>query len=179
MIRLGFAPPPAALMVAPAMEQDFEAARLTVRLDAVADNYRTFRRLAGPAAVAAIVKADAYGLGAAAVAPALGRAGCDSFFVAPDFGPTTTQTWNFGVTEASAHSGDTFLYDFLFNTPLLYVFVAIGLVFIFIMVNGISTGISDSNPISSAFVNRLKRSRPFSSRWLAMNIATPSTLAPS
>jgi alanine racemase len=69
-------------MVAPAMEQDFEAARLTVRLDAVADNYRTFRRLAGPAAVAAIVKADAYGLGAAAVAPALGRAGCDSFFVA-------------------------------------------------------------------------------------------------
>jgi len=41
----------------------------------------------------------------------------DSFFVAPDFGPTTTQTWNFGVTEASAHSGDTFLYDFLFNTP--------------------------------------------------------------
>jgi hypothetical protein len=41
---------------------------------------------------------------------------------------------------------------FLFGTPLLYVFVAIGLVFIFIMVNGISTGISDSNPISSAFV---------------------------
>jgi uncharacterized oligopeptide transporter (OPT) family protein len=40
----------------------------------------------------------------------------------------------------------------LFNTPWLYVFVAIGLVFIFVMVNGISTGISDSNPISSAFV---------------------------
>ena len=41
----------------------------------------------------------------------------DSFFVVPDFGPATTQTWNFGVTEASAQSGDTFLYDFLFNTP--------------------------------------------------------------
>ena len=41
----------------------------------------------------------------------------DSFFVVPDFGPTTTQTWNFGVTETSAQSGDTFLYDFLFNTP--------------------------------------------------------------
>ena len=41
----------------------------------------------------------------------------DSFFVAPDFGPATTQTWNFGVMEATAHSGDTFLYDFLFNTP--------------------------------------------------------------
>ena len=62
--------------------EDFEAARLTVRLDAIAANYRTYRRLTGPAAVAAVVKADAYGLGADMVAPALVRAGCDSFFVA-------------------------------------------------------------------------------------------------
>lgn len=61
---------------------DFEAARLTVRLKAIAANYRTYRRLAGPTAVAAVVKADAYGLGAACVAPALADAGCDSFFVA-------------------------------------------------------------------------------------------------
>jgi alanine racemase len=61
---------------------DFEAARLTVRLDAVAANYRAYHRLAGPTAVAAVVKADAYGLGAARVAPALAEAGCDSFFVA-------------------------------------------------------------------------------------------------
>jgi alanine racemase len=61
---------------------DFEAARLTVRLQAIAANYRTYRRLAGPTAVAAVVKADAYGLGASRVAPALGEAGCDSFFVA-------------------------------------------------------------------------------------------------
>jgi alanine racemase len=61
---------------------DFEAARLTVRLKAVAANYRTYRRLAAPTAVAAVVKADAYGLGAAHVAPALADAGCDSFFVA-------------------------------------------------------------------------------------------------
>jgi alanine racemase len=61
---------------------DFEAARLTVRLNAVADNYRTYRRLAGPAGVAAVVKADAYGMGAAGIAPALAAAGCDSFFVA-------------------------------------------------------------------------------------------------
>jgi len=61
---------------------DFEAARLTVRLKAIAANYRTYRRLAGPTAVAAVVKADAYGLGAAGVAPALAQAGCDSFFVA-------------------------------------------------------------------------------------------------
>ena len=62
--------------------EDFEAARLTVRLSAITANYRTYRRLTGPAAVAAVVKADAYGLGAARVAPALVDAGCDSFFVA-------------------------------------------------------------------------------------------------
>jgi len=62
--------------------EDFEAARLTVRLSAITANYRTYRRLTGPAAVAAVVKADAYGLGAARVVPALVEAGCDSFFVA-------------------------------------------------------------------------------------------------
>ena len=65
-----------------AMGDDFEAARLTVRLDAIAANYRTYCRMTGPCAVAAVVKADAYGMGAAAVAPALVEAGCDSFFVA-------------------------------------------------------------------------------------------------
>ncbi len=60
----------------------FEAARLTVRLSAIAANYRTYRRMTGPTAVAAVVKADAYGLGADAVVPALAEAGCDSFFVA-------------------------------------------------------------------------------------------------
>jgi hypothetical protein len=38
------------------------------------------------------------------------------------------------------------------HTPALDVLIAIALVFVFVMVNGISTGISDSNPISSAFV---------------------------
>ncbi len=38
------------------------------------------------------------------------------------------------------------------HTPVMYVLIAIALVFVFVMVNGISTGISDSNPISSAFV---------------------------
>lgn len=60
----------------------FEAARLTVRLGAIAANWRTYRRLAGPCTVAAVVKADAYGLGADRVAPALAACGCDSFFVA-------------------------------------------------------------------------------------------------
>jgi alanine racemase len=61
---------------------DFEAARLTVCLPAIVANYRTYRRVAGPAAVAAVVKADGYGLGAARIAPALAAAGCDTFFVA-------------------------------------------------------------------------------------------------
>lgn len=61
---------------------DFEAARLTVRLGAVLSNFRVCQRLAGPAAVAAVVKADAYGLGARRVSEALSHAGCDSFFVA-------------------------------------------------------------------------------------------------
>src|ERR1019366_6169274 len=36
--------------------------------------------------------------------------------------------------------------------PISYLLVAVSLVFVFAMVNGISVGISDSNPISSAFV---------------------------
>ena len=61
---------------------DFEAARLAVRLPAIIANYTSFRRVAGPAVVGAVVKADAYGLGAATIAPALAAIGCDSFFVA-------------------------------------------------------------------------------------------------
>ena len=56
--------------------------RLTVDLHAVAANWRKMRDLAGPAACAAVVKADAYGLGAARVAPVLAAAGCTTFFVA-------------------------------------------------------------------------------------------------
>ena len=55
---------------------------LTVDLGAIVANWRTLAARARPAACAAVVKADAYGLGADAVAPALARAGCASFFVA-------------------------------------------------------------------------------------------------
>lgn len=61
---------------------NYEAARLTVRLGAVAANYRLCQRLAGPAAVAGVVKADGYGCGAAQITRALSSAGCDTFFVA-------------------------------------------------------------------------------------------------
>ena len=40
------------------------------------------RELGSPAECAAVVKADAYGLGMAEIAPALARAGCKTFFVA-------------------------------------------------------------------------------------------------
>src|SRR6185437_6019807 len=66
----------------PHMSGDFEAAWLTVRLGAIAANYRAFQAMAAPAAVAGVVKADAYGLGAPLVAPRLAAAGCDTFFVA-------------------------------------------------------------------------------------------------
>lgn len=55
---------------------------LTIDLGAVAANYRLLRERAAPAMCAAVVKADAYGLGAAHVAPTLYGAGCRLFFVA-------------------------------------------------------------------------------------------------
>ena len=58
------------------------AAMLTVDLGAIVANWRALAARAAPAECAAVVKADAYGLGAAEVAPALARAGCRTFFVA-------------------------------------------------------------------------------------------------
>lgn len=57
-------------------------ARLTVDLAAIAENWRRLGREAPHAECGAVVKADAYGCGLAAVAPALQRAGCRTFFVA-------------------------------------------------------------------------------------------------
>ncbi len=55
---------------------------LAIDLGAVVANWRALRDRAAPAECAAVVKADAYGLGVARVAPALAAAGCRSFFVA-------------------------------------------------------------------------------------------------
>lgn len=55
---------------------------LTIDLDAVAANWRALAARAAPAECAVVVKADAYGLGAAHVAPALAAAGARTFFVA-------------------------------------------------------------------------------------------------
>jgi alanine racemase len=58
------------------------SAELTINLAALVANYRLLRAKAGNGACAAAIKADAYGLGAAAAAPALFAAGCRHFFVA-------------------------------------------------------------------------------------------------
>lgn len=57
-------------------------ALLTIDLDAIAANWRLLADQVAPSACAAVVKADAYGLGAARVIPALVAAGCTCFFVA-------------------------------------------------------------------------------------------------
>ncbi len=55
---------------------------LTIDLGAIRENYRRLKAHLGGVSCAAVVKADAYGLGAAEVAPALLREGCETFFVA-------------------------------------------------------------------------------------------------
>jgi len=62
---------------------DRAGAVLTVDVGAIVRNWRALgERLRPGANCAAVVKADAYGLGVAAVAPALAAAGCRRFFVA-------------------------------------------------------------------------------------------------
>jgi len=56
--------------------------RLTIDLGALADNWRKLARRAAPGACAAVVKADAYGIGLDKAAPALWAAGARDFFVA-------------------------------------------------------------------------------------------------
>jgi alanine racemase len=57
-------------------------ARLTIDLEALAHNYRVLAREAAGAEVAPVVKADGYGLGAAAIAGLLMGEGARTFFVA-------------------------------------------------------------------------------------------------
>ena len=66
------------------MTRDFamtpETARLTVELEALKANYRALKAAAPGARMSAVVKANAYGLGAEVVAKALEQVGCDLFF---------------------------------------------------------------------------------------------------
>jgi len=64
------------------MSMETAGAILTVDLGAIRHNYRTICARMNGAEVAGVVKANAYGLGIEAVAPALAREGCRTFFVA-------------------------------------------------------------------------------------------------
>lgn len=61
---------------------DASGATLIVDLAAIRENYRALRRRLGGTACAAVLKADAYGLGADCIAPILAAEGCRHFFVA-------------------------------------------------------------------------------------------------
>jgi alanine racemase len=79
----GGPPPPDPLLLSEGEDcEDDERAILSIDLAAAAENWRLLRREAGPAEAAASVKADAYGLGMARVAPVLAAVGARSFFVA-------------------------------------------------------------------------------------------------
>lgn len=62
--------------------RDLAGGLLSIDLSALAANYLDLARLVSPSKTAAVVKADAYGLGARQVAPVFERAGCEDFFVA-------------------------------------------------------------------------------------------------
>ncbi len=77
-------------LIAPANEwRDVTAEQagttVTVDLDAIAANWRTLQDRSGAAECAAVVKADAYGLGLDSAVTALRRVGCKTFFVAHVF----------------------------------------------------------------------------------------------
>jgi alanine racemase len=60
----------------------FTSPTLTISLPAIVANWQSLRARFGGEECAAVVKADAYGLGAIPVAKALAAAGCHTFFVA-------------------------------------------------------------------------------------------------
>jgi alanine racemase len=62
--------------------EDAAGGVLHIDLNALASNWRTLRDNAGGAETAAVVKANAYGIGIEQAVPALGKAGCRTFFVA-------------------------------------------------------------------------------------------------
>lgn len=97
---------------------------LTIDLDAIAANWRALDRMSGPGVqTAAVVKADAYGLGATRVARALANAGARRFFVAlAEEGAAVRQALGPGpqIAVLSGHmAGDTEMIHDLDLTPML------------------------------------------------------------
>lgn len=64
------------------VDERLAGSRVTINLDALRANYKLLSDFAQPAQTAAVVKANAYGLGMEIVAKTLTQAGCTRFFVA-------------------------------------------------------------------------------------------------
>ena len=64
------------------MENHYSSSTLKIDLQAIVDNYNILNIKTSYTKVAAVVKANAYGLGLQEVAPVLRNAGCNDFFVA-------------------------------------------------------------------------------------------------
>ena len=99
-------------------------ATLTIDLDAIAANWRALDRMSGPGVqTAAVVKADAYGLGVTRVARTLAAAGARRFFVAAaEEGAAVRQALGPGpqISILSGHmAGDTEMIHDLDLTPML------------------------------------------------------------
>ena len=99
-------------------------ATLSIDLDAIAENWRALDRLTDAACqTAAVVKADAYGLGVGRVARALARAGARRFFVAvAEEGAAVREALGPGpqICVFSGHmAGDTEMIADLDLTPML------------------------------------------------------------
>jgi alanine racemase len=97
---------------------------LTIDLDAIAANWRALDRMSGPGVqTAAVVKADAYGLGVTRVARSLAAAGARRFFVAQaEEGAAVRQALGPGpqIAVLSGHmAGDTEMIHDLDLTPML------------------------------------------------------------
>jgi alanine racemase len=97
---------------------------LTIDLDAIAANWRALDRMTGQGVqTAAVVKADAYGLGATRLARALANAGARRFFVAlAEEGAAVRQALGPGpqIAVLSGHmAGDTEMIHDLDLTPML------------------------------------------------------------
>ncbi|MDX8493662.1 alanine racemase [Mesorhizobium sp. VK22B] len=74
--------PPTTFANASTVSEAAAGAILTIDLGAIRENYRRLKTRLNAAHCAGVLKADGYGLGAAQVASALMKEGCDIFFVA-------------------------------------------------------------------------------------------------
>ena len=62
--------------------QKISSSFLEINIGLIVNNYKLIKNKVGDTESAAVLKADAYGMGASIIAKALDKAGCSIFFVA-------------------------------------------------------------------------------------------------